>query len=435
MRKLDNSNYRPRVIDKELTDTLGWSGAVLVEGPKACGKTQSAAQLARTVWELDDDRTGRVQAVWETDASRFLEGATPVLLDEWQTYPGLWNMVRHEVDDRRTQGQFILTGSATPDDDARRHSGAGRFAVLQMRPMSLYESGHSTGRISLAGLFDGETPGRWVDPDWDAREALTNIAERVTVGGWPANLTLNPEGARRLNQEYVRLIQHNDIPRIDQIGRDPDIAAKVMRSFSRGIATRMSERTIARDVRRGEPVDRAQGDDATSRNAVHHHLSALRRLKIVEDQDAWQPSLRSARQLQTIPKRHFVDPSIAVASLDVSPRTLADDPLLLGHLFESLVLRDLRVYAQPLRGRTLFYRDSKNLEVDTILVLPDGRWAAIEVKLSDSPEAVDSATKTLNSMTDQVADSRCAFKAVITNGGTIRTRGDVHIIPITQLGP
>jgi predicted AAA+ superfamily ATPase len=358
-----------------------------------------------------------------------------VLLDEWQTYPGLWNMVRHEVDDRRAKGQFVLTGSATPDDDARRHSGAGRFAILQMRPMSLYESGHSSGKISLASLFEGETPSRWVDPAWDARVALTSIAERVTVGGWPGNLGLGTQGARRLNQEYVRLIQHNDIPRIDQTPRDPDVAAKVMRSFSRGIATRMSERTIARDVRRGEPLDRSEGDDATSRNAVATHLSALRRLKIVEDQDAWQPSLRSARQLQTIPKRHFVDPSIAVACLDASPRALADDLLVLGHLFESLVLRDLRVYAQPLRGRALFYRDSKNLEVDTILVLPDGRWAAIEVKLSDSPEAVNSAIATLNAMTDQVADSRCAFKAVITNGGTIRTKGDIHIIPITHLAP
>ncbi|MQY18802.1 ATP-binding protein [Nocardia macrotermitis] len=423
------------MIDRELNDTLRWSGAVLIEGPKACGKTQSAAQRAQTVWELDNDRNGRVQAIWETDAGRLLDGATPVLLDEWQTYPGLWNMVRHEVDDRRAKGQFVLTGSATPDDDARRHSGAGRFAVLSMRPMSLYESGHSTGRVSLSRLFEGETPGRWVDPDWDARAALTGIAERVAVGGWPGNLDLDTVDAVRMNQEYVQLIQHNDIPRIDGVRRSPDVAAKVMRSFSRGIATRMSERTIACDLRCGELADGAEGDDATSRNAVNTHLSALRRLKIVEDQDAWQPSLRSARQLQTTPKRHFVDPSIAVACLGASPRTLADDPLTLGHLFESLVLRDLRVYSQPLRGRAFFYRDSKQLEVDTILVLPDGRWAAIEVKLSDSADAIGSAVRTLDAMTEQVADSRCAFKAVITNGGAIRTRGDIHIIPITHLAP
>lgn len=431
--------YLPRVMDDELRDALAFAGAVLIEGPKYCGKTWTASQVARTVVRVDDEQNTQVQSALDVDPGLLLLGQAPVLLDEWQYAPVLWNLVRRAVDDRQADGQFILTGSATPDDDIRRHTGAGRFVVLQMRPMSLYESGHSSAQVSLAAMFDGAPP-RGFDPAWDTASARQAIAERIVVGGWPANHRRTVAAAARANESYLALIRDHDISRATGRQLSPEVAEKVMRSLARGVSTQMGEAAIARDARGGEPgrvlPPGENGADATSRKAVAAHLDALRRLRIVEDQPAWGPNLRSARRLQETPKRHFVDPSLAAAALGAGVERLTSDVLTLGLLFESLAIRDLRVYAQPLRGRVAHYRDDEKLEVDAVIELPDGRWGAFEVKLGATQRVVDAAAANLRRMASLVDDNRCAFLAVLTNGGIATRREDgVDVVPLTMLSP
>lgn len=427
------ANYLPRIVDDELSAGLRRSGAVLVEGPKASGKTLSAMRLAKTVVRVDDE-TGPVRQMLEVDPAQLLEGPTPVLLDEWQMHTPLWNLVRREVDARQAKGQFILTGSSTPDDDARRHSGAGRFSVIQMRPMSLYESGHSTGEVSLEAMFEGTAP-RGFDAGWTTTGAREQIAERIVVGGWPGNHDLSIDDAIDVNRDYLEVVRHYDIPRATGTERDPDVAMRVMRSFARGVSTSMSESTIARDLRAGE-VSETGGPDATSRTATRAHLDALRRLRLVEDQPAWSPNMRSSRRLQSVPKRHFVDPSLAVAALRAGVEPIASDVKALGLLFESLAVRDLRVYVQRLGGRVAHYRDYEKLEIDAIVELPDGRWGAFEIKLGTTPHTIDSAAQNLLRMASHVNDNRCAFLAVLTNGGIATRRPDgVDIVPLRMLGP
>ncbi|MEU4362440.1 ATP-binding protein [Promicromonospora sp. NPDC023987] len=434
-----SGDYLPRVMDAEVGEALGFAGAVLIEGPKYCGKTWTAMQFARTVVRVDDEEDLQLQAALDVDPGLLLKGEVPVLLDEWQYAPSLWNKVRREVDRRQADGQFILTGSSTPDDDARRHTGAGRYAVLQMRPMSLFESGHSTGQVSLRQMFDGKAP-RGFAPSWDATSARRAIAERVVVGGWPANQKRSVVAAARANENYLSLIRQHDISRATGENLSPDVAEKVIRSLARGVATQMGEAAVARDARGGEPghtlPPAEKGADATSRKAVAAHLDALRRLRIIEDQPAWGPSVRSARRLQSTPKRHLVDPSLAAAALGAGVERLTSDVLALGTLFESLAIRDLRVYSQPLRGRVTHYRDEKKLEVDAIVELPDGRWGAFEVKLGTTQKVVDGAAAQLRQMAALVDDNRCAFLAVLTNGGIATRRDDgVDLVPLTMLAP
>jgi hypothetical protein len=301
-----------------------------------------------------------------------------------------------------------------------------------MRPMSLAESGDSSKDVSLAALFDGGMP-RGFDPQWSATAARQRIAELVVAGGWPGNLSKSVAAAARANRDYVRLVREYDIQRVSGHGRDPETALRVMRALARTVATPAREATIARDVREGES---GTGPDATSRDTVARHLDALTRLRIVEDQPAWTPNLRSARRLRTSPKRHFVDPSLAAAVLGVQAAPLAADPLTLGFLFESLAIRDLRVYAQPLGGQVSYYRDDKQLEADAVIQLPDGRWGACEVKLGITAQVIDDAAERLLRVAGQVDDNRRAFLAVITNGGIAHQRPDgVLVVPLRMLAP
>lgn len=433
-------DYLPRIVDTEVESALASAGAVLLEGPKASGKTSTALQYAATRYRLDDERDARVRAAIDVDPSLLLVGKPPVLLDEWQVEPALWNLVRHEVDQRRSPGQFILTGSATPDTDVRRHSGAGRFSIIQLRPMTLFEFGQSTGGVSLRALFSGQDASGF-DPTWAAPAARQLIAELIAAGGWPANLGKTADSSARANRDYAELIREYDLPRLGDSVRDPNTALRVMRSLARNIATSATVSTIARDA--GEPDSRLTrldsgrtGADATSRPTVADHLDALTRLRIVEDQPAWSVNLRSARRLRTSPKRHFVDPSLAAAVLGLGPEPLAADPLTLGFLFESLAVRDLRVYAQPLGGRVAYYRDNRGLEADAVVTLPDGRWGAIEIKLGTSQRTIDEAARNLLRVADAVDDNRRAFLAVVTNGGIAHRRGDgVQVVPLRMLGP
>jgi predicted AAA+ superfamily ATPase len=426
--------YLRRVVDQELQHALTVSGAVAIEGPKAVGKTSTASLVAATIVHLDDRLDPGLGAdPLDVDPGLVLTGKTPVLLDEWQEVPELWNRVRHEVDHRRgKRGQFILTGSSTPDDSVRRHSGAGRFSIIQMRPMSLYESGHSSGEVSLAAMFTGQTPTAY-DPAWNATQARQQIAQRIVAGGWPDNVLRPVPEAAQQNVNSLNLMREHDVRKVAGTRRDPETAGRVLRSFARNIATPASETTIAR----GSAVTGTDTPlDATSRDTVRDHLTALTRLRIVEDQPAWGPGLRSARRVNTSPKRHFVDPCLAAAALNVSWEPLADDTLTLGLWFESLAVRDLRVYSQPLNGRVLHYRDQNGLEIDAIIELPDGRWGAFEIKFGPSKRAVDAAAASLLQLRNLTDNNRLAFTCVLTNGATAHQRPDgVYVVPLRMLAP
>jgi hypothetical protein len=415
--------YSPRVVDAELIDVLASSGAVLIEGPKASGKTSTAAQLARTVVRLDVDASAR--AALAVDPSLLLAGDPPVLLDEWQVEPTLWNHVRRSVDDRSpAKGLYILTGSAVPQDDVARHSGAGRIATLRMRPMCLYEAGHSTGDVSLSGLMAGQAQS-CPDPGLTVRD----IIDRIVIGGWPAEQSSDAKAAARAARDYLGQIREVDVSRVGNARRDPAKVGQLMASLARNVATEAPNAQLAADAGGMEgPLDRG---------TINEYLTVLERLMIVEDQPAWGPHMRSRVPLRTSPKRHFVDPSLAVAAQNASAQRLLDDLNWTGFLFESLVVRDLRVLSQPMEGRVLHFRDSKGLEVDAVVHLADGRWGAFEVKLGAS--RVDDGARSLLSFLRKVDTTRIGAPAVlgvITGTGFGYRRPDgVHVIPIGALGP
>jgi predicted AAA+ superfamily ATPase len=414
--------YTPRVADNELRDRLASSGAVLIEGPKACGKTETARQAAASEVLLDVDERARGAAA--LDPSLILAGATPRLIDEWQVEPRVWNHVRRAVDDRREPGQFILAGSAVPADDATRHSGAGRFSRLRMRPMSLFESGLSDGSISLRNLMDGGKARSSNDI------GLTEIAEAVARGGWPALQEMPVEIAMKRVRDYLEEVSRTDINRIDGVHRDPGRVHRLLRSLARNVATHVKTTTLAADSADG-------GDEPLKRQTVAEYLAALERLFVIEDQPPWEPRLRSRSILRKSPKRHFVDPSLAAAALGADPAALLRDLNLFGFLFKSLAVRDLRIYSQPLRGEVRQFRDNKGLEIDAI-VESNADWAAFEVKLG-GPDAIDEAAANLLKFSREVDTERSGEPSalgVIVAGGYGYTREDgVQVIPITALGP
>lgn len=414
--------YRPRITDPQIETLLGAAGAVVIEGPKACGKTESARQFAASEVRLDVDRNAREAAA--VDPSLVLEGPVPRLIDEWQLEPEIWNHVRRAIDDRRDRGQFILTGSAVPADDATRHTGAGRFARLRMRPMSLYESGHSNGTVSLEALIAGE-PARAADPGLDVHA----LADRIVTGGWPALIDRSTEEASIAVRAYLDDIRRSDIQRVDGVAHDPERVMELMRSLARNVATTAGVATVARDL--------AGSDRPIDPDTAYRYHDALVRLMVVEDQPAWAPHLRSRSRIRSSPKRHFVDPSLAAAALRAtSPRLLADLELM-GFLFESLVIRDLRIYAQDQDAQVLHYKDNTDLEVDAIVERADGVWGAFEVKLGTG--MVDAAAEALHRFADRVDTRKSgqpAILGVLTGTGLAYTRPDrVQVIPIGTLGP
>lgn len=414
--------YRPRIVDVELRDLLAASGAVVIEGPRACGKTSTARQVAASEVLLDVDDAAR-QAV-ALDPSLVLAGPTPRLFDEWQIEPGIWNHLRRAVDQRERPGQFILTGSAVPADDITRHTGAGRLARLHMRPMSLFETGHATGSVSLGSLLDGTMPR---SPNVEL--PLADLAQRLSVGGWPGLLHLDVRASQLALRSYLDEVRRVDLSRVDGKQRDPEKVGRLLRSLARNVATQAAATTLAADAGGdGGPVD----DDT-----VRDYLAALERLMVVEDQPAWSPHLRSKSILRRAPKRHFVDPSLAVAALRATPDRLLTDLNLLGLLFESLVIRDLRVYAQAADARVYHYRDNTDLEVDAVVEAADGRWAAFEVKLG--PGRIDEGARALLQFSERVDTAACGtpgILAVIIPGGYGYRRDDgVAVIPVGALGP
>ena len=414
--------YLPRIVDRELGERLRATGAVVVEGPRACGKATTARQVAASEARLDVDEVARRLAGLEP--ARVLLGDVPRLIDEWQLAPAIWNHVRRAVDDRRLPGQFILAGSAIPADDATRHTGAGRLTRLRMRPLSLFELGRSSGEVSLADLLDGARcgAGRTVIP-------LDDLATLISVGGWPVNLNRAPRPALRANRDHLDEIRRLDIGNGDGRRRDPVRVAMLLRSLARNVATPAAVATLASDT--------GEGASAIKEHTAADYLRALERIMIVENQPAWPTHLRSRTVLRRKPVRHLADPSLAVAAVRATPARLLRDLDFLGFLFESMVVRDLRVYAQAADADVFHYREKGGLEVDAIVQANDGRWAAFEVKLGEG--RVDDGARNLLRLADRVDPERmgepAALGVIVSSGyGYVREDG-VGVIPIGALGP
>ena len=416
--------YLPRIVDDELSDRLRGAGAVIIEGPRACGKTSTARQLAESEALLDIDLNARRMV--DADPATALTGAIPRLFDEWQLAPSIWNHVRREVDHRGAPGQFILTGSAVPADDITRHTGAGRFSRLRMRPMSLFESGTSSGSISLREMLDGQPPAA-------GRSALTValVAETLSSGGWPGNLRKPAEHRLRANRDYLEEIRRVDLPRADGKARDPVRIGRFLRSFARNVGTPVSISRLAADA--------GGSDRPLKADTAADYLDALERLMVVENQPAWSPHLRSRTTLRQTPVRHFTDPSLAVAALRATPARLMADLRFFGFLFESLVVRDLRIYAQAVDAEVFHYREKDGLEVDVIVDAGDGRWAAFEVKLGD--RWVDDGAAGLLRLRDRMRENRDGYEepsalcVIVPGGGGYRMKNGVSVVPVGALGP
>ena len=415
--------YLSRVVDAELLQLLDATGAVLVEGPKACGKTATALRAASSKVLLDLDDSARRMV--DVDPSAVLAGDTPRLIDEWQLAPTIWNQVRRTVDQRAAAGQFILTGSAVPADDITRHTGAGRFTRLRMRPLSLYEAECSSGRISLARLLDGRE-----QRSGQCELSISSLAERICAGGWPGNVGKPLAAAMRANRGYMDEICRVDVSRVSGKTRDPIRVERLFRSLARNTATPATLSRLAADV------GGANGQ-ALKSDTVAEYVEALSRLMVVEDQPAWSPHLRSRTTLRSLPVRHFVDPSLAVAALRATPARLLDDLEFLGFLFESLVIRDLRVYAQTVDARVFHYREKDGLEVDAVVEAADGRWAAFEIKLGERwvPDGAKSLRRLARRLEHSDYGQPSALAVIVPQGYGFVGSGDVGVIPVGALGP
>lgn len=421
-------DYRPRIADRMLADLLLARGAVLVEGPKWCGKTTTAAQQAASVLDMADPAS-RAQnlALAELEPDAVLAGARPRLIDEWQVAPGLWDAVRHEVDQRSATGQFILTGSSVPpSSEAIVHSGVGRIARLRMRPMSLAESGDSSGAVSLGALFAGQRVGGAA-----ASASLRKIAGVLCRGGWPQSVDSDERVGLIQARAYVDEVVESDISRVDGVRRDPESARRLMRSYARMTASQARTTQIVADVE--------GGGGGPSDKTVRAYLTALEQIFVIEDLPAWNPNLRSKAAVRSTATRHFVDPSIAAASLGAGPDGLMKDLESFGLLFESMCVRDLRVYADALDGKVWHYRDSTGLEADAVVTLRDGRYGLVEVKLGGQ-RLVEEGAASLVRLSQLLDTSRMpapSFLMVLTATGTMAyTRPDgVAVVPISTLGP
>lgn len=414
--------YINRITDIELQRKLQAAGAVLIRGAKACGKTESAKQFAKSILEVDTDP--QVPLLMDTSPNRLLPGNPPRLIDEWQEQPKLWNLIRHEVDKRALPAQFILTGSANPDETAKKHSGAGRFTTLDMRTMSWQELGYSTGKISLKALLEG---GR-VDI-YDEATDLEFIIEKIITGGFPGLINKSITQATDINRAYIDLLAEADMSRVSNVKRDPAKVHNLLRSLARNTATTVETVSIGTDIFEKDSV-------TVSRPTIYDYLDALERLMIVENQPAWNTHLRSSALLRKAPKRHFTDVSLAVAALGANKKSLLSDLKFTGFLFESLATHELRVYAQANDAKVYHYRDSSSLEVDAIVQKYSGEYAAFEIKLGTGQ--IDAAAANLTKFAAVIDTTKAQPPQslnVITGTGISYTRTDgINVISIASLG-
>ena len=418
---LTPDGYRQRAADVEAARALAAMPAVVIEGPKGCGKTWTGRNFARSEVLFDRDLNARRSV--SLVPGLVLKGEEPRLLDEWQLAPEVWNQVRHASDEGHRTGRFVLTGSAVPADDITRHSGAGRIARVRMRPMSLLETGESTGEVSLDALLQG-APVAARRPDAGFRAVLDALCR----GGWPRLLGRSVPDAHLFLDNYLAELCRTDVGSVDGVTRNPSGVARLVASIARNVATTASFSKLAAE---------ASGDRPLNRTTATEYLRSLERLFIVEDAPAWRTHLRSRATLQSSPKRHFVDPSLAVAALGAGPQRLLTDLEALGFLFESLVVRDLRIYSQAGRASVYHYRDSDKLEIDVIVETRDGRWLAAEVELGGDV-GIEQAARSLLRLRARVDDSRMPAPSkllIITAAGYGYDRPDgTTVLPITALG-
>ncbi|MFC5370329.1 ATP-binding protein [Arcanobacterium bovis] len=416
--------YLPRVLDSVVARHLDGFGGVLIEGVRACGKTETGRHHASSEIALDSSSFG-IRTALETDPSLVLQGETPRLIDEWQIEPLLWNDIRKEIDARGKPGQFILTGSAVPADNERRHPGSHRIMKTRMRPMTLYERGMGTAKVSLEGLFRGSAFETNLEPDIDIRDVL----EQLIHGGWPGDLRKSVAQAQDGLQAYIDEVISNDLDRLDnEPRRDPIRMWELFRSLSRHVGTEVQYTTIAGDIAATTPI---------TPETVVAYLNTLQRLFLLEYQDAWAPHIRSRYAVRTSPKIHLVDPALAAAALGVGVDKLLTDLETAGQWFESWVVQHLRVFAEPIRGRVLHYRDKSGREADAIVMLPDGSWGAFEVKLGQRQvEAGKNSLLKFAQTIDVDKTGSPAFLAVVTANGPTMSVGDgVITLPISSFAP
>lgn len=420
----DMAEYKLRIADKLLERKVRGKGAVLIEGPKWCGKTTTAKQLAKSVLDLGDSSVLKQSSqMIEISPKSLLEGETPRLIDEWQALPPIWDSIRSEVDRRGEPSQFILTGSSVlPDAKETIHSGTGRFAHIMMRPMSLYESGDSSGDISLKDLFEGKIP--------EVRQCefeIDDIAYLTCRGGWPWATLLSKDIALDQAFDYVDSVTKRDIQRVDNVKRNPERARLLLRSYARNISQQVSYATIRKDML-------ANDASTLDEDTVADYIKALKKLFVIEDLAAWNPNLRSKAAIRTGDTRHFVDPSIGTAALGLGPQDLINDLDTFGLLFEDMVVRDLRVYAEALDGGLYHYRDSDGLECDTVLHRRNGSYALLEVKLGGEKFISDAAANMIELAGNIDTDKMPApsFMAVIIGVGkyAYQRKDGVYVIPI-----
>jgi len=419
-------NYRKRVVDTLLAEKLEAVGAVLIEGPKACGKTTTAEQQAKSILYMDNpDRMSQNLQLAETNIKMLLKGDTPRLIDEWQIAPQLWDAIRFEVDHRGGDGQFMLTGSAVPADDSKiHHTGTGRFAWLTMRPMTLWESGESTGDVSLGRLFENTEM-----VEGESRLSMEDLAFVTCRGGWPRALNKKSEkAALEQAKEYYEAVTRSDISRVDGVSRDEQRVKRLMRSYARLQGTMAPVPTIVEDLKTNEP-------DGMSDETVASYIRALKKIFVIEDMEAWNPNLRSKTAIRASDNRFFVDPSIATAALGVGPQDLMNDLNTFGLLLETLAVRDLRVYAESLDGKVYHYRDKNGLECDAVVHLRNGSYGLVEIKLGGDSLIKEGAAslKTLADKIDTTKMKKPSFLMVLTGIGDYaykRPEDGVLVVPI-----
>lgn len=416
--------YRKRIADKILNIKLEGKGAILIEGPKWCGKTTTAEQFASSILYMDDPES-KDQNIYMAEISpkRLLTGNTPRLIDEWQLAPKLWDAIRFEVDHRGEMGQFILTGSAVPVDTKDiTHSGTGRFSWLTMRPMSLYESGDSTGQVSLKELFSGET-----EIDGESTLKIERLAFLVCRGGWPQSINMRDEIALNQAMDYYDAVVRSDINRADQVQKNPERVQRLMKSYARNQGSQVSNAVLVQDI---------ETNDGFSINeiTIASYLNALRKIFVIEDMPAWNPNLRSKTAIRSSDTRYYVDPSIAVAALGIGPEDLLNDLKTFGFLFETLCVRDLRVFADALNGKVYHYRDKNGQECDAVIHLRNGKYGLIEIKLGGS-KLIEEGAASLKAMrlkidTDKMHEP--SFLMVLTGTGdyAYRRKDGVYVVPI-----
>lgn len=415
-------SYIKRIIEEDLLENLSASGAVLIRGPKSCGKTATAKQYAKSFLEIDRDK--QVPVIMATNPQLLLVGNTPRLIDEWQIQPEIWNYVRHEVDDRKAKGQFILTGSSNPNDDVNLHSGAGRFTVVQMDTMTWQELGFSSGIVKMSDLLNGS-----FSEFYETGVSLDFIIDKILIGGWPTLLNESTKNALKMNKGYVDLLCEVDMSRVSGVKRDPLKVYSLLRSIARNTATLVDNKTLEKDVQ-------SSNKNGLSRNTISEYLDALSRLMILYEQPAFNPYIRSSASLRKSPKRHLCDTSLAVAALGLDKDSLIKDVKFTGFLFESLATHELNVYAKANDATVFQYNDSYGLEVDAIVQKRNGNYAAFEIKLGVG--YIDKAAENLKKFAANIDPTKMDLPKslnIITGTGMSYCRPDgINVISLASLG-